>query len=245
MNRAAVLTLAAVALLATSSLPAEPPSRAVDESAPLEADGRLVVDTYKGRVTVWGWDREEVSVRAVVSADGECDEAADLVARTRVRVEGKGREVRVVSDYDDLPKVRFGFPDGCGNRPFVSYEIRMPRGGALDVKDYKSRVAVEGVGGAVSVDTYKGTVRLKGLSGPLEIETYKGDVEARLEKVAGDVRLETYKGRIEVVLPRDARVDLRERVGRRGSLRAEVEVARGEPRLSAETYKGTIRILGR
>lgn len=245
MARAAVLTLAAAALLAASSLPAETPSRVVDETATLAADGRLAVDTYKGRITVWAWDREEVSVRAVVSADGECDEAADLVARTRVRVEGGGGEVRVVSDYDDLPKVRFGFSDGCGNRPFVDYEIRMPRGGALDVKDYKSRIAVEGIGGAVAVDTYKGTVRLKGIRGPLDLETYKGDVEARLETLAGDVRLETYKGRIEVVLPPDARVDLRERVGRRGSLRAEVETAPGAPRLTAETYKGTIRVLAR
>lgn len=245
MLRAAALTLAASVLLSGPALGAEAVSKAVDETRALAAQGRLSVGTYKGRVTVWAWDREEVSVRAVVSPDGDCDEAADVVARTRVRVEGSGREVRVVSDYDDLPKVTFGFPGGCGNRPFVDYEIRMPRGASLEVEDHKSRISVEGVRGAVSVDSYKGTVRLKGLEGPLEVETYKGDVVAELDRVSGELRAETYKGEIEIVLPKGARVDLREKPGRRGSIRVEVENAPGAPRLTAETYKGTIRVVAR
>jgi hypothetical protein len=242
MFRTAVLTAALCAILAAPAQAAEPPSKAVDETRALAEDGRLSVDTYKGKVTVWAWDREEVSVRAVVSSDGDCDEAADLVARTRVRVEGRGKEVRVVSDYDDLPKMRFSFPGDCGNRPFVNYEIRMPRGASLEVDDYKSRISVEGVGGPVAIETYKGTVRAKGLRGPLDLETYKGDVVAELDRVSGDLGAETYKGRIELVLPQGARVDLREKVGRRGTLRADVENAPGEPRLTAETYKGTIRV---
>lgn len=245
MLRTAALTLAASMLLAGSALAAENPSKAFDETRALAAGGRLSIDTYKGRVSVWTWDREEVSVRAVVSPDGDCDEAADLVARTRVRVEGGGKEVRVVSDYDDLPKVRFGFPGDCGNRPFVNYEIRMPRSASLEVDDYKSRVTVEGVGGPVALDTYKGTVRLKGLSGPLDLETYKGDVVAELDRVSGDLRAETYKGRIELLLPQGARVDLREKVGRRGTFRSDVETAPGGARLTAETYKGTIRVRAR
>lgn len=245
MLRTAVLTAALSAMLAAPAQAAEAPSKAFEETPPLAANGRLVVDTYKGRVTVWTWDREDVSVRAVVSADGDCDEAADLVARTRVRVEGGGKEVRVVSDYDDLPRVRFGFSGDCGNRPFVDYEIRMPRSASLEVDDYKSRISVEGVEGPVEIDTYKGTVRLKGLRGPLDLETYKGDVVADFDRVSGDLGVETYKGRIELVLPKGARVDLREKVGRRGTLRADVESAPGEPRLTVETNKGTILVRAR
>ena len=180
-----------------------------------------------------------------MTADGSCDEAADLVERTHVRIEGGGREVRVVSDYDDLPKFHFSFGDDCSSRPFVQYEIRMPRGASLDVKDHKSRISVDGVAGDVAVESYKGGMRLTHLSGRLDLETYKGDAVAEIDQVTGDVRAETYKGEIELVLPKGSRVDLDEKIGRRGALEAEVEDVRGGPRYSVETYKGTIRLRAR
>jgi hypothetical protein len=240
MTRRVLAALAVSTLLAAPGLAADAPSKVVEKDVPLAAGGRLSVETYKGRVDVRAWDRPEVSVRAVVTPDGTCEDAAELVERTQVRIEGGGREVRVVSDYEDLPKVRFDFRSDCGSRPFVEYDIRMPAGASLAVKDYKSRVSVEGVAGGVAVDSYKGTMRLRGLSGPLEIETYKGDARAELDRVTGDVRLETYKGEIELLVPRASRLDLREEVGRRGRLEAHLEDAGSGPRVSVETYKGTI-----
>lgn len=240
MTRNVLAALAASALFAASGLASDAPSKSVEKTLPLSAGGRLVVETYKGRVSVTAWDRPEASVRAVVTPDGTCDEGAELVERTRVRIEGGGGEVRVVTDYEDLPKMRFDFRTDCGNRPFVEYDIRMPAGAALTVKDYKSRIQVDGVGGDVAVDSYKGAMRLRGLFGRLDLETYKGDARAELDRVAGDVRLETYKGEIELVVPRGARFDLREEIGRRGRLEAHVEEATSGPRLAVETYKGTI-----
>lgn len=234
-----------LALLASGTLAAEGPSKTVEKTLPLAAAGRLSVDTYKGRVTVTAWDREEASIRAVVTPDGSCDVAAELVEKTRIRVEGGGKEVRVVTDYDDLPKRIFSFTNDCSSRPFVAYEIRMPRAAALDVKDYKSRIAVDGVTGAVGIESYKGTMRLRGLAAPLEVETYKGDVVAELDRLQGSVRAETYKGEIELVLPKDARVDLRENVGHRGVLHAEIADAAGGTPVSVETHKGTIRLRSR
>jgi len=240
MTRHVLATLAASALFAVTGLASDAPSKSVEKTLPLAAAGRLSVETYKGRVDVRAWDRPEVSVRAVVTPDGSCDDAAELVEKTRVRIEGGGGEVRVVSDYEDLPKMRFDFRSDCGNRPFVEYDIRVPAAAALSVKDYKSRISAEGIAGDVAVDSYKGTMRLRGLSGRLEIETYKGDARAELDKVAGDIRLETYKGEIELFVPKGSRVDLREEAGRRGRLEAHLEDAGSGPRLEVETYKGTI-----
>ena len=148
----------------------------------------------------------------------------------------------VVSDYDDLPTAHFSFFGDCSSRPFVNYEIRMPHSASLEVKDHKSRISVDGVAGEVAIDSYKGVVRLTHLAGKLGLETYKGDAVAELDRVAGDVRAATYKGEIELVLPKGSKVDLDEKIGRRGRLEADVEGARGGPRLSVETYKGTIRV---
>ena len=242
MRRSVFVVLALSLLVAGSAPAAEPASKVVEKTLPLAADGRLAIDTYKGRVSVVAWDRAEASIRAAVRPDGDCDRAAELVERTQVRIEGGGREVRVVSDYEDLPKIWFSFRDDCSSRPFVEYDIRVPQGATLDLSDYKSRISVEGLGGDVSVESYKGVARLSGLSGRLDVETYKGDVRAELARVAGDLRVETYKGEIELLLPKGSRVALDEEIGRRGRLVAEVEETRSGPRLVAETYKGTIRL---
>ncbi len=245
MRRTAFAVLALSAFVSAPGSAATPPTKVLEKTLSLAADGRLAIDTYKGRVAVTTWDRDEASIRAVVTPDGNCDRAAELVEKTRVRIEGGGREVRVSSDYDDLPKTWFSFRSDCSSRPFVEYEIRLPRGAELELKDYKSRISVDGLGGDVAIDSYKGVARLSRLSGRLDVKTYKGDVRAELDRVAGDLRFDTYKGEIDVVLPRGARVDLRDAVGRRGRLVAEVDDARSGPRVTAETYKGTIRLRAR
>ena len=237
-----LVPLVALALLAAAPLAAESPSKTVEKTLPLAADGRLTVDTYKGRVQVTVWDRAEASIRAVVTPDGRCDTAAELVERTAIRIDGGGREVRVETDYDDLPKSVFSFSSDCSSRPFVSYEIRMPRSATLKVDDYKSRISVDGVSGPVEIESYKGTMRLAGLAAPLEVDTYKGDVVAEFESLHGPVRVETYKGEVELVFPKGAPVDLDDRVGRRGSLRAELTESRSGTPVSVETHKGTIRL---
>ncbi len=247
MARFPLVPLALTLLLAGNGLPAGAsskvaPSKVVEKTLALAPDGRLDLDTYKGSVTITSWDRDEASVRAVVTPDGSCDDGADLVEKTQVRIEGGGREVRVESDYDDLPKMTFRLGSDCGSRPFVRYEIRMPRGASLRLKDYKSRVSVDGLAGDVAVESYKGVARLTHLAGKLELETYKGDFSAGLDRVTGRIRAETYKGEIELVFPNGAKVDLEENIGRHGVLESGLEDTKGATPVSAETHKGTIRL---
>lgn len=247
MSRPTFSTLALSALLSVSGFPAgaaskEAPSKVVEKTLPLAADGRLVLDTYKGHVEITAWDREEVAVHAVVTPDGTCDTAADLVAKTQVRIEGGGREVRVESDYDDLPKMTFHFGSDCGSRPFVRYEVRMPRSAALRLKDYKSHLSVDGLSGDVAVESYKGNAKLAHLGGNLDVETYKGDFVAGLDRAPAKVRAETYKGEIELVVPKGTSIDLEEQIGRHGVLENGLAEAKGGARVRVETYKGTIRL---
>jgi hypothetical protein len=245
MSRAFSSALLVSAVLSLPAFAGPVPSKDVEKTLPLSSGGRLVLDTYKGRVSITAWDREEASIHAVVTPDGSCDSSAELVARTEVRIEGGGSEVRVESDYDALPKFTFSWHDDCGSRPFVRYEIRVPRGASLRLKDYKSHVSVDGLAGEISIDSYKGTVRLAHVAGKLDLETYKGDVVADLDQVGSGIRAETYKGEIDLRLPKDARVDLEEEIGRRGRLEVELDETRGGVPVSVETYKGTIRVRSR
>ena len=72
------------------------PSKVVEKTLVLAPDGRLVLDTYKGRVAITAWDRSEAAIRAVVTADGQLRRRAPTSSRGRSadrrgRTRGEGR----------------------------------------------------------------------------------------------------------------------------------------------------------
>ena len=88
---------------AAAAAPAGPPvTKNFGKTVALPETGKLVVDTYKGSVTLTGWDRPEVRVSARIEADGECSDAAAQVEKTAIEVTVHGAEVRVRTDYDAL-----------------------------------------------------------------------------------------------------------------------------------------------
>ena len=137
MTRSRLATLALSALLAAPGLSAGPSKAPLRRSSRRRSPSPRTAGSSstptRGTWTITAWDRAEVAVHAVVTPDGTCDTAADLVAKTQVRIEGGGREVRVESDYDDLPKMHFSFGSDCGSRPFVAVRdpdaARAPRCG--------------------------------------------------------------------------------------------------------------------
>ena len=232
-------------------------TKEVSRTIPLAADGTLTIDTYKGSVTLSTWDRSEVSLKARIEPDGDCATSDEDVQRTEVEVSASARDVRIHSDYSRVPSHPFTWGD-CGSRPFVHYELKMPRTASLRLKDYKSTSKIDGVAADVEIETYKGTVRATRLAGALKIQTYKGDVDAELLGVKNGVKLETYKGSIDLSLPRNSRFTASGET-RKGELEAETfglttralshhgarlsgDVNGGGPSVSLETYKGTIRL---
>lgn len=265
LNRIMFLLFGAVVL---SQLVAAQPSREVKKTIPLDADGRLVVDTYKGSITITTWDRAEVDISARIEADESMWESRrdeeDKVRDTEVRIESSGREVRLKTDYTRLKRRHRSFWDivdgDTGPLPFVHYTIKMPRTASLKIKDYKSETNVADVKSDISLYTYKGRVRLVGVEGSVDVETYKGDVRVDYAALGKFNRFETYKGDVDITLPRKSGFELEAHLSRGGSLRSDFEVEEryrsrhhrskeyrasvngGGPLLRLETYKGTYRL---
>lgn len=249
------------------------PARAQEEKTltfneSLDSDGRLVIDTYKGSITVTTWDRDEVAVNVRIVAD----QTDALVENTDVKVHRSGRTLRFETKYDeDAWKYlrRRGlldmFSDGF-SQPFAHYEIRMPRTARLEIDDYKSDISVADLRAELVIDTYKGDVVVENHDGALQLETYKGTGRVSFDRLADDSSIDTYKGDVTFVLPRDAGFDLDADLGRRGDLDSDFDVDRrrrrsrywdddddddnvyraevngGGPRLRLETYKGHLAL---
>ena len=268
MNFINLVVLLLLGAVVSSQLAAAQLSREIKKTIPLDADGRLVVDTYKGSITITTWDRAEVDISARIEADKSTWESRrdeeEKVRDTEVRIEGSGREVRLKTDYTRLKRQRRSFWnifDGdTGPLPFVHYTIKMPRRASLKIKDYKSETSVADVKSDISLYTYKGKARLVRVEGSVEVETYKGDVRVDYTALGKSNRFETFKGEIDIAVPRNAGFELEADLSRRGSLRSDFDVEEryrwrrdrskeyrasvngGGPLLRLETYKGTYRL---
>ena len=219
-------------------------TREIDKSVSLNANGRLVIDTYKGTINISTWDKSEVEIHARIEADDQFwgDHSEEDVRDTEVRISGSGNEVRIKSDYGRLRSHHdgfFGIFEAGGSQPFVHYTITMPKTAELRIKDYKSKTSISDLQADVEINTYKGEVDIKNLTGSVDLETYKGDVDVRFSKLARGSRFETYKGKISILLPKKTGFELESDFGRKTDFDSDFDVSkryRGKKKREADYY---------
>ena len=127
----------------------------------LDADAPLIVRSpVGGTITVQAWDRDEISVRAEVSAYATHDrQPEDLLAATRILTDGVLQ-----------PETEGG---GWVETAFV---ISVPAETDLDLQTNNGVIAVTGVTGTLRIDTNNGVVRLADVSGHVDARSNNGDV---------------------------------------------------------------------
>ena len=232
-----LLPLCGFLLLALPVVPAQAQDdvRTIEDTVPLEADGRVAIDTYKGSITITTWDRDEVRYEARI----EPDDDPDLVAETEIDVDRSDRSLRLTTNYDDVRETAsrdglwgmFG-SGGSVSLPFVHYTLTLPRTATLDIEDYKSEIDVRDLQADLTLETYKGEIALEAIEGAVDLETYKG--EGTLRDIDGDLVIDTYKGRLRVERLSGA-VEVETYKGD-----VEVDIAAFTGDCEADTYKGEI-----
>jgi|KBSMisStandDraft_5_1062788.scaffolds.fasta_scaffold372783_2 hypothetical protein len=246
-------TLAAGAVLAGDA-------RDVRKTLPLDADGTLSVETYKGSITVTAANGAEASIEARIVPDGDDEASLRRAEQTEVTIDGGGRSISVRTD--EPPGRRrghggwFGLGDD-GSAAMVHYTIRMPRSARLHVEDYKSATRVSGLTSDLRLQTYKGTADVSGQNGEVDLDTYKGEVTISFAALAKPVRLQTYKGEIRLRLPASSAFEVDADTGRRGDFETQFEMTTrsggssrrirglvngGGPMISFETDKGSLTL---
>jgi hypothetical protein len=199
-----------------------------------------------GGVTVRGWDRNEVMVRAMIQT----------YADTRGEAESLAKDVRVLTDGDRIRA------DGPPSRRYtswaVSYEVWVPRKTGLDAEAHNGGITVEGVEGRMSLHTVNGGISLQEVHGDVRAETTNGGVTARL---AGDtwngrgLELRTTNGSVNLEIPRTYNAELETGTVNGGmnidfpitvqgliGRRITTTLGTGGPRIRATTTNGGVRI---
>jgi hypothetical protein len=155
--------------------------------------GRLNVDAGRnGGVTVKGWRRGDVLVRARVDASGETEAAAGILA-SQVWIDSAGGQVRAMG------------PEAVNNAGWsVSFEIFVPQTSDLTLKAHNGGISISDVRGQIHFDGNNGGVHLKRLAGDVTGATVNGGVQVELAGLMWDGRqleVSTRNGGVNVAMP--------------------------------------------
>jgi hypothetical protein len=210
-------------------------------SRSLFVDGR-----ENGGVTFYGWDRNEVAVKALISASAD----------TRAEAQALAKEIKIETDGD---RVR---ADGPFNRRYsswaVSYEVWVPRKTSLDADTHNGSVSVEGVEGRMELRAMNGGITLREVAGDIRAHTTNGGVVAYLDGSTWrgtGLDLQTTNGSVSLDIPRGYNAELETGTVNGGmnidfpvtvqgfiGRRITTKLGTGGPRVRATTTNGSVRI---
>jgi hypothetical protein len=222
MPRSALIALAALALAA----PAAAQSKQFDKTVALEPGGYLSLHATKGSVKLSSWDRNQVEIHALIQAPAfvSSDYARRSVEATTVDVSGGGRDVRIRSNYDDVPYEHAWLMGRSRTVPEIHYEIRAPRKLELRLDVDRSNTGLRGFDGRIDIVSDRSELDVSDLAGKITIEVDRGG-DSRLERIDGSLRVEADRTDLTIAF---AHVDDR----------SSIEADRGEVRITVPAKQG-------
>lgn len=208
--------------------------------------GLFVDGRDNGGVAFYGWDKNEVLVRALIQTNAD----------TRGEAEGMAKDVKVLTDGD---RIRAEGPLSRRHAWWsVSYEVFVPRKINLDADTHNGGITVESVEGRMELRAVNGGITLREVGGDVRAETTNGGVSALLSGTSwkGEgLDLQTTNGGVGLEIPRgynanletgtvnggmniDFPITVQGIVGRRIT----TKLGNGGPRVRATTTNGGVRI---
>jgi hypothetical protein len=217
-----------------------------EESLPA---GPLTVDAGRnGGIQIHGWDRNEIRIRAAVTAQARTEaDAKQLASEVQVQA-GGGR----VSSTGPASRDRQWWS--------VSYRINVPRRNDLDLTAHNGGIAISGVTGTMRFETTNGGVRLSEIGGDVRGETRNGGLNVELSGSRWDgagLDVETSNGGVNLTIPEGYNADLTTRTVNGGfrtdfpmTIQGELSprhgitttLGSGGPPVSVRTTNGGLRI---
>jgi hypothetical protein len=152
----------------------------------------LAVDAApNGGISVRGWDRNEISVRAKVTANAATQQEADALAA----------DVRVLANGGRIHSEGRRVDEGGWS---VSFEVTVPAALGLDLSTVNGGISVSGVHSQIEFKTTNGGITLTNVNGEVRGRTNNGGVRVQL---SGDtwqgqgLDVQTHNGGVQLAVP--------------------------------------------
>lgn len=189
----------------TSATVANPPDETerFEQTYPLNAGGRVSVSNVNGSIVVDVWERNEVKLEYVKTADDR-----EALANIAVKINAQPDYFRVETDYDGI----FRGQRKSYRRADVEYRLTVPRTAVLDeIAAVNGSITITGASNSTKASAVNGTVRAANLRGTANLSTVNGTVVADFDQLqtSGRISLNTVNGKVDLTLPSDANATLK------------------------------------
>ncbi|MFN6963803.1 MAG: DUF4097 family beta strand repeat-containing protein [Pyrinomonadaceae bacterium] len=169
----------------------------IERSFAISPNGRVSVANVNGSITVNAWDRSEVRIVAIKSADTK-----ERLADVEIKIDARPDRVAIETDHG-----RNGQVWRQADRVVVDYQIDAPRGAVLnEIETVNGSVTVADFTNVVKISTVNGSVKATNLRGTASLSTVNGEVAADFDRLepASKVSLSSVNGRVSLTIPSDA-----------------------------------------
>jgi DUF4097 and DUF4098 domain-containing protein YvlB len=174
----------------------------IEKTFPLNPDGRVSVSNVNGSITVTAWDRSEVHLVAVKTADSK-----ERLADVDINIDARPDRITIETDYGNNRNTWRN-----GGKLNVDYQLSVPRGAVLnEIETVNGTVAVSDFTNMTKVSAVNGTVRASNLRGTANLSTVNGEVAADFERLepSSRINLSTVNGRVNLTIPSDSNATLK------------------------------------
>lgn len=172
-----------------------------DKTYPLNPNGRVSVSNVNGSIVIEAWDRNEVKVEAVKTADSK-----ERLAEVEINVEARQDYIKIETEYGNWRNGSGSWNCNKNCRLDVQYKLMVPRNAVLnEIETVNGSVTISNMTNVTNASAVNGSVKATNLRGTARIETVNGTTEADFDTLNSDSKivLTTVNGRVNLVLPSD------------------------------------------
>lgn len=176
-----------------------------EQSYPLSANGKVSVSNVNGSITIESWDKPEVKLEAIKTADSR-----ESLGSVKINIDSKPDYLKVETEYDQWKNRSEGM---WKNRKLeVQYRLWVPRTAVLDeIETVNGSINVSNMSNMTKISTVNGEVRAMNLRGTTSIETVNGTVNAEFENLqnVANISLSAVNGTTNLVIPSDSEATIK------------------------------------
>jgi hypothetical protein len=180
--------VSAFGLAAGSAWASEKFEEKFSKTEALAKEGRVTIANISGSIAVKSWAKDEVLIEATKVANASSlDKAKENAALVKIEVTKSGNILQVETKY----------PERSRNlNVSVNYELTIPAGASIKVRNTSGSVNANGIGGAFEGNVTSGNLTVVQVGGGVDCKVTSGRII--IQDVAGDVDIKGISGGIEV-----------------------------------------------
>ncbi len=172
-----------------------------EQSYPVNASGRVSVSNVNGSITIETWDKSEVKLEYVKTAD-----TRERLTEVEVKIDARPDYFQVETDYENW-KRRNNNESRNNGKLQIEYRLLVPRNAVLnEIETVNGSISISNAANTTRASAVNGEVRATNLRGTTNLSTVNGTVTAEFDQLetASKISLNTVNGQVNLVIPSDA-----------------------------------------